>query len=591
MTSSLQRTSSQRGITADRLIALGWIIVALASRLPWLSGSPDEVDSVLFSSALADGLDVSEARPHAPGYPLYVFFAWLLKASGIEPLLALTLTSAIFGSLAVGIFYLLMRRLTSRSWAMAGGLVFLLNPLLWMYSEPALSDATGLFFAVLLARLALDAHRHDGLWICTFGVLALAIGTRPSNGSLALLLLIPLAMRWRSGRPLIKPLVIGCVVFVVICASWGAPLIAKSGGIESYLQATEAQMSCCVSHFGVLETGSPWLANVLLRLLRFTLGYFLVFPWLLSSEIDLIKLAQLAVPLVGMAYFLASARWRREDVFLVLWLVGILPVLLQLHFLARYALPFLPAALAMLVLGYARLAEAFRVQQASRFETLARTGVMVLVVSALIFGLPQIHPVEDGTQYLRRFPQAGRVFYLLLPLAVLAAVIGHRALRRLGEPPQWVDALPWHRLTVAALTLLAGLSLHTALLRIPEAHRRDSPPAQLVRYVEKHYDLQDIVLCPGPNTWALFRQQMPQVTQSADITVLQRQISEAHQQVLFTFCPSADPTLTTQLGKQEVARFMGDSLLWAKSQPLILYAIPPGRSPEGIPPTVENSTD
>ena len=49
------------------------LLIGLVTRLPFLSVSLDEVDSGNFHNALKYGYDIAHFRPHAPGYPVYVF--------------------------------------------------------------------------------------------------------------------------------------------------------------------------------------------------------------------------------------------------------------------------------------------------------------------------------------------------------------------------------------------------------------------------------------------------------------------------------------------------------------------------------------
>ena len=127
--------------------------IALASRLPLLSLSLGEVDSGNFYNAIKYGYDITNFRPHAPGYPLYVFIGWSLNAVIKDPLLSLTLLSALTGSLIVIPFYFLLRDLTGPKLAFFGGLLFMVNPLQWSFSEAALADVPSAFFVMLAAWL------------------------------------------------------------------------------------------------------------------------------------------------------------------------------------------------------------------------------------------------------------------------------------------------------------------------------------------------------------------------------------------------------------------------------------------------------
>src|SRR5947207_12273132 len=99
MTSGLRREDdserSRRCQTPRRWrpVLSGLVLAGLAGRLATLPRVPDEHDSFLFVRAV-ERFAVGEARPHWPGYPVYVWLGKLLQALVGDPLLALHLLSA-----------------------------------------------------------------------------------------------------------------------------------------------------------------------------------------------------------------------------------------------------------------------------------------------------------------------------------------------------------------------------------------------------------------------------------------------------------------------------------------------------------------
>ena len=65
-----------RGVTGNPAIIL-LVAAGLATRLSLLSMSLDEVDAANFHNALKYGYDIDWLRPHAPGYPVYIFMGWV----------------------------------------------------------------------------------------------------------------------------------------------------------------------------------------------------------------------------------------------------------------------------------------------------------------------------------------------------------------------------------------------------------------------------------------------------------------------------------------------------------------------------------
>ena len=108
---------------------------------------------------------------------------------------------------------------------------------------------------------------------------------------------------------------------------------------------------------------------------------------------------------------------------------------------------------------------------------------------------------------------------------------------------------------------------------VPEAHRGASPPQQLARYVA-NFEVEEIVICPGPNTWPLLRALHPDVERSEDPDELLRAL-DAGRQVLAVECPEVVRRLEAVTSVEALEVFAGDSLLWAKSPRLTLRGTPP----------------
>ncbi len=554
-------------------IAAGLGAAALGLRLLYRSHSLDEADSALFLSALVSGYDVSQVRPHPPGYPVYLFFADLLHSLGLEPFAALTLLSALCSSLTVVLFYHLLRSFFERRWALLGALLLLFDPLSWMLGGAALSDSMAALWAVLFVCLAVAARARDGCLVAALGVLGLAIGTRPAAAALVLVL-IPVA-RWRlsTGRRDLRPWLWGGVLAALVVAAWAIPMVKASGGLDGYLTASRQQVECCVERFDVLHTQEPVAPNLLLRVGRYTLGYLLVFPRLGAERNDLLAMLALFLPALGMGLGLFF-RSRQEDggTFVAWWVAGLLPVILQIHLLARYGAMTAPATAMWMVLGYRRLAEAFEQREPNCWRHLVAALISTLGVLALLAAMPPIAGFEDGTSYLRGHPEAARWAWLALPVSGLLAAAGWMLYRRIGPGPRWSDGLPWRRLAFLALAIQVAAGFWMSLRTVPVAHRVASPPQRLAGYVAA-LGAEEIVICPGPNVWPLLRALHPEVERSDDPEELLRALA-AGNRVLAVQCPEAVRRLETVIPVEELEVFAGESLLWAKSPRLTLLGTP-----------------
>ena len=218
---------------------LALFALALSTRLPLLSVSLDEVDAANFHNALAYGYNVPWLRPHAPGYPVYMFMGWIFQGFGNDPLRSLTLLSAILGSLVVIPFFLLVREIAGTKISVLATMLFIVNPLVWSLSEAALSDTPSMFFGVLLAWLSFRARHSDRAFLFACVVASLAIGIRQPNMALLPLLAFPLVYRLLVANVMAwKLLSLGAQLFVFTTLAWFIPaVITGSGGFTDYLGA------------------------------------------------------------------------------------------------------------------------------------------------------------------------------------------------------------------------------------------------------------------------------------------------------------------------------------------------------------------
>ena len=93
----------------DNGVLICLAVLALISRVFLMTISLGEVDSGNFCNALKYGYEISLFRPHAPGYPIFIFMAWPLYLITSDCITSLALVSAILGSLVIIPFYLLLK--------------------------------------------------------------------------------------------------------------------------------------------------------------------------------------------------------------------------------------------------------------------------------------------------------------------------------------------------------------------------------------------------------------------------------------------------------------------------------------------------
>jgi hypothetical protein len=229
----------------------------LALHVPTLPSTLEDLDSINFALGVRD-FDVTQHRPHPPGYPVYILLAKmataLVTAAGASAPEArgLALWGAVFGALAAFPLFAFFHALDgSARRAMAATVVTLMMPLYWFTASRPLSDTTGLAAALsALALLAIAVERQRDravpaprvrrLLIGGAALAGLAIGVRAQTFVLTLPLLALAIVDARLPRERRAPAA-ALSAFAVGCLIWAVPLVVASGGPGRYLTALGSQ--------------------------------------------------------------------------------------------------------------------------------------------------------------------------------------------------------------------------------------------------------------------------------------------------------------------------------------------------------------
>jgi hypothetical protein len=216
---------------APRLTAvvLGAITIAvvLATRLPFLPATLEDIDSVNFDLGVHE-FDPYGHRPHPPGYAVYIAAAKLVHPFFDSHAAGLAVLSAFFAALATLPLFALLAPLTGRRAAALATLAVVFNPAFWLNSVRPMSDVTG-FAGIVGAQALLVAawRRQDGdrwRWCAAAALAGLAIGVRLQ----AVLLVGPLlAAGMLRRRDVRLPI---AASFAAAVATWLVPTIVSSGG-------------------------------------------------------------------------------------------------------------------------------------------------------------------------------------------------------------------------------------------------------------------------------------------------------------------------------------------------------------------------
>ncbi len=212
-----------------------------------------ELDSTNLALALRN-FDVRLDQPHPPGYPLVVAAAHALSWLGgaLQAYLAFALIASVGAVVAT---FLLGRELFGARAGSMAALLLVASPLFLYYASiVSVYPAETLFGPLVVLVAARVARRSDSRSALALApTLAIGAGFRPTM----LGLLLPVcALAVVIGRPPRRPLLIGVAVGAAIVAAWAIPVLAESGGLSGYLDASSLYSRA--SHRTSLLNGAPF---------------------------------------------------------------------------------------------------------------------------------------------------------------------------------------------------------------------------------------------------------------------------------------------------------------------------------------------
>ena len=272
---------------SDRFAALALFLLTIVTRLPFLTHLLFNWDAANFAFAL-DSFDVTQHRPHPPGYPLFVLSGWLVRLVVRDSNLALVLVSMTLSAAAVAATYWAGNRLFSRPVGLGAALLLLTSVTFWTYGAVALAyPALALASALALGLTAASPGRTTPLVLSL--LLGIASGFRPD----LLLWLGPLwawtllRSGWRSAVP-------AAALAFALVLGWLVPTIVLSGGVDAYVAVMRAYVGIdVVTRYSVAAQGaSGFVTN-----LRDTAAY-------------LVYALYAALPLLAWAMVKGFRQWR-----------------------------------------------------------------------------------------------------------------------------------------------------------------------------------------------------------------------------------------------------------------------------------------
>ncbi|MEC9309628.1 MAG: hypothetical protein VX966_09030 [Chloroflexota bacterium] len=555
--------------------------VALASRLPLMSISLGEVDAGNFCNALLHGFDIEAFRPHAPGYPIYIFLTWVVNNVLSDCLVSQTLVSSFLGSLVIIPFYLLVKDIAGSITAIFSSFLLIVNPLHWSFSGAALSDVPSTFFVVLSGYLAYRGRHCDWSFFASCAVMCIAIGVRPANVSLLSLVAFPVIYRTVvEHRFPIRTTLVGSLVFACVLSTWLIPSIyLGSGGIEAFGSALHKQWVNAVIVGDITRLESPWLVGLFHRTERFALGYLLLYSWTATDTKTLGSLLFVTPWIIGFLAFIWQFSVKNpRHMFLGLWLVAICYPIWSIHFLPRYGLPYMPAFLIASLLGWQYVF--FRMTVARRrFEVFSIFALASVLVLYLVKLQTPVNSFEVNPPRMEIYVgligclSVGLIIWLLIRDRTTESLIAKKNLtfRRQREKVKVY-------LVYAALTVLlipyAILGYKTASID----HHNMSPADQLVTYVREIYSPKQTIVCWDNQTHSLFESMAPQFVLQGQRSAEDLYSSYKSNRILIMtdrcrWLEEMDQTLDVSY----IDSYSGASPIWAKAPFLQLYEIVPGQ--------------
>jgi hypothetical protein len=208
----------------------------LLLRLPFRAHFPVNWDAVQLALG-TQSFNLHNHQPHPPGYIGLIGLGRLMNHITHDPILSLTLISIVAGALVPALFYRFSRGWLHPRFALLTAILIGVSPLVWYYSEVALSYA-----AELAAGMAFMLVMHRSIRRPALRDLLLATLLLSLLGSLrqsAMVFLVPVWLFGVWHYPWRERIVAGSVMGSITLL-WAGPLIWLSGGPSAYMRESRA---------------------------------------------------------------------------------------------------------------------------------------------------------------------------------------------------------------------------------------------------------------------------------------------------------------------------------------------------------------
>ena len=324
----------------DIVITICLFVLAFALRLSLISKGPFYLDTLELALNAENTLKTGTLHyMHWGGYPMTVltgaFFIFFLRIFGIsDPVFCVNFMSVVLGSLGVGVFFLLSRKILDRVGAFIASLMLCFFPLHVDISTFGLTHPVSIFFnltGIYVLFLYLDSFKLKRL-IASSVFLGLGAAARLTDGLLILVaLFLYLSLSFKDSKFSKKVILSRSIIFLfsfgLTVLIFYLPMLFK-GGLSQFKDTLETYYY--FHSLRILRDSSEWIIDILeasgFCLFVAGLGYFLI-------EKSRIVLSFLLIWFLGLFIYYGthSCACPRYLIF------SFLPLLIiQAYFLARF---------------------------------------------------------------------------------------------------------------------------------------------------------------------------------------------------------------------------------------------------------------
>ena len=222
-------------------IASVLFLLGIVTRLPFQSQILSEHDAVNFALAL-ENFDVRLHQPHPPG--TFVFLIFLGRCFQLflhDANASLVAVNILASGIAAAAIFILSSTWFDKQVGWVTSLLVISSPLVWYYSEVALSYTLEFAWVILLV-MACFRVRFGEKWtlFASAAMMGLAGGIRPNTPFFLFpLWSVAIAFGVQDKKYSGKHLTVAFFLLVAGITLWAIPMVVMSGGIAAYWRAIE----------------------------------------------------------------------------------------------------------------------------------------------------------------------------------------------------------------------------------------------------------------------------------------------------------------------------------------------------------------